>query len=230
MTEHVPADPHALLPPGRLPDGAAFLRALAATPEGRQHLLSVAVDAEEGDEAGRFDQVAAVVDDPSLRRVVLAHRDDEARHARLYRGCLARLGRPKLDLPPHLSLIHQLAVTGEDPDQPVRTRGDVVDFYALLLAVERRGVERFPHIAAAFEPHDPETADIYRRVTRDERGHVRYCERIGRHYAGTDDSWDAAVARARVREEQAFLLAGLAQVQHCVERGLVELEEILTPA
>lgn len=228
---HAPteAEPFAL-PPGRIPDGAAFIAALAATPEGREHLLNIAIDAEEGDEAGRFDQVAALVDVPELRRVVIAHQDDEARHARLYRECLARNGYTKRDLPSFLSLISQVAEGADDPDRPVETTEDLVSFYALLLAIEQRGVERFPHLADAFEPYDPETAATYRRVTRDERGHIRYCERIGRHYAGSDEVWAAAVADGRAREAQAFLLAGLAQVQYCVEQGLVALDDILVPA
>src|SRR4051812_33350459 len=60
--------------------GRAFLHQLLAVPEGRQLMLSISVDAEEGDESGIFDQLAELVDDPALRRVVETHRDDEVRH------------------------------------------------------------------------------------------------------------------------------------------------------
>lgn len=30
-------------------------------------------------------------------------------------------------------------------------------------------------------------------MTRNERGHLRYCERIGRHMTGDETTWDALV-------------------------------------
>jgi rubrerythrin len=215
---------------GRIPDGGAFLTALAASPAGREYLLSIAVDAEEGDEAGRFDQAAAVVDVPELRRVVETHRDDEVRHAGLYRDCLARNGYTKRELPASVSFISQVGDGSSDPHQRIQTTDDLVPFFALLLAIEERGVERFAFLADAFEPHDPETAAVYRRVTRDERGHVRYCQRLGRHYAGSDEAWEAAVAVAREAEAMAFIRAGLAQVTYCIEQGLVDADDELLPA
>jgi rubrerythrin len=211
-------------------DGEAFLRSLLATPAGREHMLSIAVDAEEGDEGGLFDRIADAIEAPELRRVVETHRDDEARHAHLYRQCLARNGYTKRELPPSLSLVAQLREAATDPAPEIRTAEDIVSFYALLLAIEERGVERFPMIADAFERHDPETAETYRRVTRDERGHVRYCERIGRHHASSPAAWDAAVAVAREVEAAAFVRAGLAQVAYCAEQGLVDLDDVLVPA
>ena len=203
-----------------------FLTHLLQTPAGRAHMLSVSVDAEEGDESGIFDQLADAVDDPELRRIVVCHRDDEVRHAGLYRGCLKRNGFAKQELPAELGVIWQVAARS-DRDGSVATLADVVTTYALLLVIEERGVAQFPRIADAFEPHDPETAAVYRRVTRDERGHVRYCQRIGRHYAGDDETWNAAVAQARLVEDDAFTHAGLANVNYCAEQGWIRLEDVL---
>jgi rubrerythrin len=207
-------------------DHDPFLRALLTTPAGREHLLSIAVDAEEGDEAGLFDQIADAVDVPELRRVVEAHRDDEVRHARMYRECLARNGYTKRELPASLSLIDQLREGVEDPAPTLRTPDDIMWFYALLFVIEERGVERFPLIADAFERHDPETAETYRRVTRDERGHIRYCERIGRHYAASDEAWAEAVAVSREIEAAAFARAERAQLAYCIEQGLVDISAL----
>jgi len=102
-----------------------------------------------------------------------------------------------------------------------------VTTYALLLVIEERGVERFGHIAAAFRPHDPETAEVYLQVARDERGHTRYCTRIGRHYAADDHAWDAAVAQARAREQTAFGRVGVATLTYAEQRGWVDTESLL---
>jgi rubrerythrin len=206
--------------------GTNFLTRLLVTPAGRAHMLSVSVDAEEGDETGIFDQLAEAVDDPELRRIVERHRDDEVRHAGLFRGCLERNGYDKQSLPPELSVIRQVALrTGRDGS--VSTPADVVASFALLFAIEERGVEQFPKLAEAFERYDPETAATYRRVARDERGHVRYCQRIGRHVAGDDASWNDAVDQARRIEDDAFAHAGLANVQYCADRGWVRVEDVL---
>lgn len=212
------------------PVGTTFLRALLSSPAGRQHMLSVSVDAEEGDEAGIFDQLADAVTDPELRRIVVTHRDDEVHHAGLYRDCLRRNGFTKQDLPGSVSIIGQVRDGSDGGAGEVRSAGDVVRTYALLLAIEERGVDQFPLIADAFEPHDPETAATYRRVTRDERGHVRYCTRIGRHHAGSDDAWAAAIASAREIEAAAFERVGIAQATYCAEQGWVDLDEVVASA
>jgi len=206
-----------------------FLETLASTPEGRQHLLSISVDAEEGDEIGTFEQLADVVDEPELQAIVVRHRDDEARHARLFRDCLARLGLEKQAVPDDLRIIRQIAELPGARDGAVRTTDDVVATYAMLFAIEERGVEQFPIFAEAFRPFDPTTADTYLRVARDERRHIRYCERIGRHYARDDARWEAAVADARVREAVAFTNVGIANGVYCDARGWIHLADLATP-
>src|SRR4051812_20350078 len=62
-------------------DHPAFARAVVATPVGRELLLSLAVDVEQGDEAGVFDRLVEVVDVPELRHAVTTHRDDARRNA-----------------------------------------------------------------------------------------------------------------------------------------------------
>jgi len=206
--------------------GDTFLARLLSSPEGRRRMLSISVDAEEGDEAGVFDQLARCVEDPGLRRVVLRHRDDERRHAAMFRECLARLGLDKEEIPSELRIIREIA-SGPAPARRIETADDIVRTYATLLAIEERGVERFPRIAEAFAPHDAETAEVYLRVARDERGHVRYCNRIGRHYAHDDAAWDEAVAKARAAEEAAFVRTGVAAVVGATEAGLVDMGDVL---
>jgi rubrerythrin len=144
-----------------------FLAQLVATPAGRRHMLSISVDAEEGDEGGLFDQLADFVDDPKLRSIVERHRDDESRHAQLFRGCLSRLGLEMQPVPDELKLIRQIADATGGAERGVHTADDVVATYAMLLAIEERGVEQFPHIADAFRSVDTDTAEVYLRVARE---------------------------------------------------------------
>ncbi len=210
--------------------GTTFLAQLVTTDAGRQHMLSISVDAEEGDEGHIFEQLADRVEDPKMKQIVERHRDDEVRHAQLFRGCLSRLGLEMQAIPDELKIVHQIAAVTGGFDDPIETSGDVVAAYAMLLAIEERGVERFPLIADAFRSVDPETADVYLRVARDERGHVNYCESIGRHHAGDDATWRTALAEARAIEEVAFLGVGLANLTYCTERGWVDLTEAVGAA
>jgi rubrerythrin len=204
-----------------------FLATLTATPTGREHLLSIAVAAEEGDEGAIFDQLADIITDPQLHRIVERHRDDEARHARLFRGCLERLDLTMHPIPDELSIIRQIAAMTGGFEGRNLTADDVMPTYAMLLAIEERGVQQFPGIADAFRPHDPETADVYLRVTRDERGHVRHCETIGRRYAPDERTWTQTVQTARAIEEQAFTEVAAANLTYCHDQGWLNIDELL---
>jgi rubrerythrin len=205
---------------------AAFLDQLVATPAGRAHVLSISVEAEEGDEGGVFDRVAEIVNDPKLRRIVEVHRDDEVRHAQLFRDCLSRLDLELQPVPDELRIIPRIAAGAGGLITGLSTTADVVNIYAVLHAIEERGVEQFPLIADAFRAVDPETADTYLRVTRDERGHVRYCEQIGRHYSADDRAWEQLVDRARAVEQTAFDEVRAADLAYCTERGLLAIDAL----
>jgi rubrerythrin len=201
----------------------AVTRRLVRSPEGRAHLLNLAVDAEEGDEAGIFEQIEALIDEPRLARLVARHREDEARHAQLFRDCLARLGLEEEPVPTQLKLIRRIAGVDGGFGEVRVGRDDVANIYALLLAIEERGVQQFPLIAAAFDRVDPETAATYRQVTKDEQRHVKYCGTVGRRYAPDDAAWDLAVEGARAVERTAFHDLGVAQLSYVVRNNLVAL-------
>jgi rubrerythrin len=197
----------------------AFSAEVARIPEGRQHILSLSVEAEEGDEGGVFDQLLGFIDDPKLHRIAERHRDDETRHARLFRDCLSRLGLEKQPVPEDLRIIRNIAKATGTSDWAIHNHDEAVFAYALLLATERRGVERFPLIAAAFEPFDSQTAQVYLRVTADERGHVRYCQRVGRHLSPSDDYWEAATKVAEDLESAAFAEVSAKNLSYCQAHG-----------
>jgi hypothetical protein len=210
--------------------GRSFLRSLVSHPAGRAHVLSLMVAAEEGDEAGVFDQLARKADDPELEKLVKRHKEDEERHASLYRACLARNGFEPQAIPDALLIIRQVGreaggafAAGLDMGSAhgIATREDVMNTYALLLAIEERGVQRFPLIGAEFRRiGDHETADTFERVTEDERRHTLYCKAIGRRYAPDDATWERAVAKYRAVEDRAFKRVGWATMAYAVKTGL----------
>jgi rubrerythrin len=211
--------------------GRSFLRSLVSHPAGRAHVLSLMVAAEEGDEAGVFDQLIRKADDVELEKLVRRHKEDEARHAAMYRACLERNGLEAQPVPDELLIIRQVGreaggafaagVEAASADG-IASRDDVMNTYALLLAIEERGVQRFPLIGAEFRRvGDHETADTFDLVTDDERRHTRYCRAIGRRYAPDDATWERAVARYREVEERAFRRVGLAGIVFALKERLV---------
>ncbi|HEY3140142.1 MAG TPA: ferritin-like domain-containing protein [Acidimicrobiales bacterium] len=202
-------------------DRKAFLRQLVESPEGQAHLLTVAVVAEEGDELGIFDMVAGLVAEPRLARLVRRHQDDETRHAQLFRGCLDRLGLGMRPLPDELRLIRQLVNHLDGFQLGVHSPTALAGTYALLYAIEERGVEQFPLIAEAFRAVDPETADAYLAVTKDERRHLKYCTAVGRHFSPDEPTWLRTVDAARRVESAAFAAVTQADLTYTTTQGLV---------
>ena len=218
-----------------------FLRALVATAAGRAHLLGLMVLAEEGDEAAVFDQLKELVTDPELKKAIARHQEDEREHARLYYRCLERNGLPPPAIPGRLLIIRRANMEAElelapasDPgrgrlvqaaargERKLSTSTDVMNAYALLLAVEERGVQQFPIIGDEFRRiGDYETADVFDRVAKDEARHTRYCYAIGRRHAPDEETWRASVLRMRAVEKRAFDRVGLAQIAHAIRAGLV---------
>jgi len=208
-----------------------FLRSLVSHPAGRAHVLSLMVAAEEGDEAGVFDALIRKAHDPELEKLVRRHKEDESRHAGMYRACLSRNGLELQRVPDDLLIIRavgkeaggKFAVGAETASaEGIATPADVMNTYALLLAIEERGVERFPLVGAEFRRlGDHATADTFERVTEDERRHVKYCQAIGRRYAPDEATWKRAVARYRRVEARAFKKVGRANLLYSLEQGLV---------
>jgi rubrerythrin len=209
----------------------SFMRRLVSTPRGREHVLSLMVAAEEGDESGVFDALATRADDEELQKLVRVHQEDERVHAQLYRDCLARIGLRFVTVPDELMIIRRIGreaggVFAEGVEsgssEPLRTRADVMNTYALLLAIEQRGVQQFPVIGAEFRRlGDHETADVFDRVAKDEARHVRYCKAIGRRYAEDDAQWAHAVETFARIEDRAFKAVGLTTIAHALETGLL---------
>jgi hypothetical protein len=211
--------------------GRSFLRSLISHPAGRAHILSLMVAAEEGDEAGVFDQLIRKADDPELEKLVRRHKEDECRHGAMYRACLSRNGLELQPIPDELLIIRRVGReaggifgTGGDASSPdgIASCKDVMKTYALLLAIEERGVQRFPLIGAEFRRiGDHETADTFDRVTADERRHTKYCQAIGRRYASDDATWEQAASKYRRIEARAFKQVGRATLLYAVKNGLV---------
>lgn len=208
-----------------------FFRRLVATPEGRAHVLSMMIAAEEGDEAGVFDQLLTKCDDPELAKLVARHQADEVRHAGMYRACLERNGLEESPVPDELMIIRQVgreaggafaAGVETGSSEGIATDTDIMNTYALLLAIEERGVQQFPTIGAEFRRiGDHETADTFDKVTADEVWHTRYCQKIGRRFAADDATWERACAHYKEVEQRAFEKVGVAGVAYALKRGLV---------
>jgi rubrerythrin len=207
----------------------AFIRRLLSTPGGRAHVLSLMVAAEEGDEAGVFDELQRRIEEPRLRKVVARHQSDERLHASLFRECLERNGVEPEPVPHELMIIRRVAfMAGEAPAGGARTAAvlatpeEIVNTYALLLAVEQRGVQQFPAIGREFRRlGDHRTADVFDRVARDEARHMKYCVSIGRRYARDEAAWQAAVEKYRAIEDRAFEHNGLAGLAYAIEKGFI---------
>jgi rubrerythrin len=207
--------------------GARFLDRLAASPRGRGFLLAFLVGAEQADEIGVFDRLLAEVDDPDLHTLVRRHRDDELRHAEVFRGCLARQPIVDADLPAPIGVVPFIdAEAGGIGSEFVGGRRGVMDAYVLLQVIEERGVQQYPLIANAIEPFDRETADVIRQVAHDETRHVKYAIAIAQRYAPDPQTYADTLARFRTAEQRAFVAHGQAFLAQAVAADLLEVGRV----
>jgi hypothetical protein len=201
----------------------AFVRLLIASPKGRAHLLRLMVAAEEGDETGTFDWLVAT--HPELENLVRRHQEDERRHADMFRACLSPAENTAQPMPRALLVIDcvvRAAVHAGRSEGLPPSVADIVFTYALLLAIEERGVNHFGLIEHEFRRiADIQTADTFRRIAQDERRHVRYCRAIGRRYAGDDALWERARKHCARIERRGFRAAFWAGVGYAIRHGLL---------
>jgi rubrerythrin len=199
-----------------------FLDRLVATPRGRAFVLGFMADAEESDEQGVFDTLLARVDDPELSRLVRIHRDDETRHAQMLRDRIAKVGVAPIPTPDDVRIVIRLnRMLGDFGENFVDGRRTVMEAYTLLLVIEERGVRQFPKIARALRKHDPESANVIDRITRDEERHVLYARAISKRYAPDAATLETTLARYRATEEIAFEDNGRALMRHVMQNDLL---------
>jgi hypothetical protein len=137
-------------------------------------------------------KAAELVSDAGLRRLFFRHALDEARHARLFADQAARLGAPPAGRP------------RSDYDGARAARQDLfarlglVRFVAFVYLAELRGELQFRALEGFFRRRGRfELADLFARIRRDERFHVRYSEDLLRRFRAEGQA--AAVRRALAR-------------------------------
>ena len=208
--------------------GSRFLERLAASPRGRAFMLKFLVGAEEGDEVGVFDALVARVDDPELNQLVKRHRDDEQRHARVFRECLDRQPVRADSLPEPPGVIEYIdGELGGFGVEFVANRHSVMAAYLLLQVIEERGVQQYPLLANAIEPYDPESASVIREVAADETRHIKYAKAIAKRYAPDEATLHSTLARTRAAEARAFVehghaLFAVAMANQLIDAGPIE--------
>jgi rubrerythrin len=182
-----------------------FMNKLLATAEGRGHVLGLLADAESRGEAEVFDRTLSKVDDPQLQKMIEKHRADEIRHAKMFRACQARIGAPVPPPPRELDVLADLdEALGGVMSRPITDGSGVMEAYALLQVIEERALAQFPLLEHAFRKIDPETADTFVQIARDEQRHLRYCVAIARRYAPDEQTRLETVARFRRVEAEVF--------------------------
>ncbi len=201
-----------------------FLRHIVATPEGRAYLLTQVADAEGSDEGAIFDHLLAKVDDAELRRLVKRHADDETRHAALFRARVDAQGVTPPTVPGTLKILPRISATLDGVlSGGIETHRDIMNAYLLLQVIEERAVTRFPLFEKAFRPVDPETADTFVAVAKDEERHLKYCHAIARRYAPDEATHASTLARYRNAEASVFTETSALNMSHILSHGLVRL-------
>lgn len=202
--------------------GPRFLARLVGSPRGRAFHLRWMADAEESDE-GVFDDLLSRAADPAVHKMIRIHRDDERRHARLLRECVARAGVEPEPVPDELRYIRRIdRILGGGVEAFLAHQAvGIMEVYAMLQVVEERGVKQFPLVAQALLRVDPESAAVVARIVQDERRHVGYARAIARRYAPDQPTLADTLRSFREIEARAFTEHNQAYLRFAVEHGLL---------
>lgn len=202
----------------------SYFRHLVSSPKGRTHVLNQVADAEDNGEQAIFDRALAHVDDPELARMIRKHKEDEVRHARLFRERLATTGIAAPPVPSHLKMLDRLdRALGGFFDKPIDDERGVMEAYLLLQVIEERACTLFPVFEQGFRGVDAATADVFAEVARDEERHLLYCRAIAKRYAPSREVHDATLARMRAVEARCFVENSNANMRHCMDHDLIDL-------
>jgi rubrerythrin len=200
-----------------------YLTQLVSTPRGRAHILTLAADAESEGEGQFFDKLLARVDDPDLNKMIRIHQADEVRHASMVRARAEAQGVPLTSPPDHLKLIVRLdkKLGGKFFQRDISDRGEIMEAYVLLQVVEERAIGQFALFEEAFRPVDPETADVFAAISRDEERHLKYCRAISKRYAADEFTLARTLRRFRELEAVTFAENSRANMRHILWNDLI---------
>jgi rubrerythrin len=200
-----------------------YLEKLVSTPRGRGHVLSICVEGESNGEGQVFERALARVDDPSVARMIKRHQEDEILHTRLFQERLDAQGVAVPPVPDHLKLIDRLdAALGNVIDRTIETREDIMHMYLVLQVIEERAITQFGEIGPAFAAVDPETAETFARVAKDEERHLKYCHAIARRFAPDAVTHDRELARYRAVESRVFAQTTRDNMAWSLANGVVD--------
>lgn len=199
----------------------AFLDRVASTAAGRAFMFSQAAEAEGSDEAGFFDLLRQRVDDPSLQKLIKRHEEDEQRHAAMFEACAQRQGVYVGPVPEELKLIDRIdRKLGGFFDKPVETDEDVMRAYLLLQVIEERAATQFALMEPIVRRYDPQSADVFAEIAKDEERHLKYCRAISRRYAPSEAVRTRTLAQYRELEAEAFSENSAANMAEIIDRNL----------
>ena len=199
-----------------------FLSLLVRNPEARAFVLQQAAEAESTDEGALFDHVLAHVDDPELAKMVSKHRDDEIRHAEMFRAQVKRQGVAPGPVPDDLRVIDNIdRHLGGFFDKPITDGRGIMETYLLLQVVEERALHQFGLLEKAMRVVDVPAADTIAAIAKDEARHLRYCHAISRRYAPDEPTRIATLKRLRRVEAEAFRDHSARNLKHMLDRGFL---------
>lgn len=203
---------------------ARFMDRLFASRRGRAFMLGFMADAEDSDEGGVFDTLLERVPDPLLHRMIRIHRDDEIRHARILRECVARQGIIPDAVPEALRVVPFIERSlGSVAERFLDRRAGVMEAYVFLQVLEERAVLQFPRLANAMRKYDPASAAVIDEIAEDERRHVKYAKAISKKYAPDPITLHRTIVQFREAEAQATIDHGAAFLGFALDNDLLAI-------
>jgi rubrerythrin len=149
-------------------------------------------------------KAAELTDEPQLRRLFFRHAMDEARHAQMFRDAARAIDPDPARRGSDYHLIHATR-------QNLLERMGLVRFVSFVHLAEKSGAAQFhaleEHFAAEHRVNElggVELADLFARIGKDERFHVKYSQRLLQRWEAEGQGRQIRLARLKVRLDRAI--------------------------
>ena len=194
-----------------------YLRSVVRDVGALRFFLNNSADAESNGEASIFERVQPFLEG-QIAKLVQRHAADEVRHAKMLTDALLSVGGTPEIPEEKFRLVERTGeAAGDIFNKPLENGYDVAKVYLLLYAIERRAIERFTLMEEALREVYPEIADVFARISKDEKVHMHYCVAVSKAALPDEDEWTALRDEMVEIEAQVFTRQSAMFMNHLID-------------
>lgn len=200
-----------------------FMKQALTNKKGLVHLFSQMADAEGGNsgELHLFDKIEDYIQDPTIKKIVKAHKADEEKHEQMFLDYIEMLGEKPIPLTDDIRLLKVLDSELNILNNEIKTDQDVINIMALLLVIEERAILEFQNLLQVFDK-DWAIKSMLEEAIKDEEKHLKFCNKIISHYTTDEVEVNKQIEEYRRLEDLSYRKLSLNHMNYCLNENFIE--------